>query len=223
MQKQATMTKLKNMLKPYLYSRLVQLGLAVLVVGVALFAHRSFVGESESSGKLGPKPSSANVTSYYAGEIFWSCSQPIEGRWVEGSIGPASNPAWEFIPSSADEAAKYCRVNGVVEYHAALDILQRPDVKKVIDAYDSTLAWVKVLNYQLIEDKDYLNRILPDYADTMIHCIIVVYSPEGERFFLEEKDASDESFYTEILATEFLASLNSASDADVTSFWLNLR
>lgn len=107
-----------------------------------------------------------------------------------------------------------------------LDILRKEDVATLIGKYSPAEAWVKALGHTYIHDKAYLNRILPIYSTIKIDCIIVVHSPEGTRFFIEngeKHETHDDHQYLEVPAAEFLASLYNAPDADVTAFWLGLH
>lgn len=147
----------------------------------------------------------------------YECSRKIEGKWT-GNY---------FQPSNQEDVKKYCRQTYVIEeYRAVLDILRKDDVNQAIEKYNTAEAWVKALSHEYIHDKDYLRRILPAYSDVKIDCIIVVHTPESTRFFIENgdtHDSHDDHRYLEVAATEFLSSLNRASDADITNFWLGLH
>ncbi len=108
-----------------------------------------------------------------------------------------------------------------IEYHAAAEIYERPDVKTVIDKYPSHIAWVSPLNYAYIEDKDFVKKLLPDYAHVNVHCILVAHSPDGTRYFLEDGDTAD--VFIEIPSDEFNEMLMNASPEDVETFWKNVR
>lgn len=141
-------------------------------------------------------------------------------------MGSLGEPGYYFVPASENELDKYCREDSVIEYRAVIDILKREDVSSTIAKYDTTQAWARALGHKYIHDKDYLDRILPAYSDVKIDCIIVVHSPEGTRFFIEDGEKHEshhDHHYREVPAEEFLASLNNAPDADVTSFWLGLH
>ncbi len=170
-------------------------------------------------------PSSSDSFKYQ--KVRYECSQNIKGK--SGLRG--------FEPSNQIVFEKYCReyyeLEGFgspdchnCEYRAVLDILRREDINKTIEKYDTTLAWVKALHHDYIHDKEYLKRILPTYSDMKIDCIIVVHSPEGTRFFIENGEVHkghDDHQYLEVPSNEFLASLNNSSDSDVSNFWLALR
>lgn len=179
-----------------------------------------------ASRGYGPKPESNLVDSYYANEIYYDCSKAISGQWVKGSAGPQASPAWEFRPDSLEEAKKYCREGAVIEYKSVIDIMKRDDVSRIIDKYESYLVSVKALSHKYIDDKEYLDRILPNYKSNSIDCIIVVNSPEGTRLFLENgevHESHDDHKYIEVPTKEFLDSLSKASDEDITAFWLGLH
>ena len=182
--------------------------------------------EPERPTNKGQKPSGNLSSSFLYQETFYECSKEIPGEWTEARVGVQGENGYYFIPENQSDLEKYCRVNAVIEYRAVLDILKKEDVQKTIEKYDTTQAWVRALGHMYINDKAYLNRILPAYKDIKIDCIIVVHSPEGTRFFIEngEKHTShDDHQYLEVDATEFLTSLNKAPDADVTNFWLSLH
>lgn len=113
----------------------------------------------------------------------------------------------------------YCAV--IIEYHAAIEVYEMPGIKAEIDTYSTDEAWVSPLNYAYVEDKDFINRILPLYTDINIHCIIRVHLPNGDRFFLEDGDV--EHHFIEVSEQDFLTSLNQASKDDVETFWSNFR
>jgi len=180
-------------------------------------------------------PSRSDSFNYQA--VGYQCSDKVRG--IKGIRG--------FTPKNQEEFKKYCRafdsvdsefpnrggcyssMNGGTiceEYRAVLDILRRNDVRETIGQYSPSNAWVKALGHTYIQDKDYLNRILPAYSKVKIDCIIVVHSPEGTRFFIENGENHEthkDHQYQEVPSSEFLASLNNASDSDITNFWLSLH
>lgn len=151
------------------------------------------------------------------GTFLYSCSKEVEVVYKGSSPGPGA----VYMPVDQEEFAKYCRSNAAIEYHAIIDVLKKPDVAKTVEKYNTSQAWVNALNARYIKDKDYMHRILPAYKDMNIHCVIVVHSPEGTRYFLEDGDKDHQ--YVELSSETFLASLNQASDTDITNFWLGLH
>lgn len=173
-----------------------------------------------------PKPEGTTSDDFLLHEMGYACSQPIAGEWKEAHVGPQRSPGWYFHPSNQEEFEKYCRNTYVIEYHSVLNILRMPDVAAVIDKYDTAHAWVRALSHDYIDDKDYLKRILPKFDAATVDCIIVVHTPERTRYFVENgavHESHADHRYVEVPEAEFLASLNAASDEDVTSFWLGLR
>lgn len=180
----------------------------------------------------------SNRDSFTLEGIEYTCSGPIHGRYVYDRGGEAGTFGFYFEPSNQEDFQRYCRSysdyptfddgsgGGFVEFRAVLDILQREDVHDVIARHAPVEAWVKALSHKYIDDKEYLHRILPAYNASQIDCLIVVHSPEGTRFFIEygaNHESHDDHQYLEVPAAEFLASLNRASDEDITNFWLGLR
>jgi len=192
----------------------------ILVAGSAVIGYALFRGQTGDDNNFGSKDKIGKTylrSGYGDGNFLYSCSKEIEVVYQGSSFGPGA----VYRPVNQEEATKYCRSNAAIEYHAIIDVLKKPDVAKTIETYNTSQAWVKALNASYIKDKDYMHRILPDYKDMKIHCVIVVHSPEGTRYFLEDGDKDHE--YVEVKSEVFLASLNLASDEDVTSFWLGLH
>lgn len=173
-----------------------------------------------------PVSGGASESSFLLNEIYYGCSRKISGRWVEARIGPMGSPGHYFQPSNQEDFKKYCREEAIIEYQSVLDILGREDVSEVIERYSTAEAWVRALGHKYINDKDYLKRVLPAFSDMNIDCIIVVHTPEGTRFFIENGDvhnSHNDHKYLEIPSSVFLVSLNGAPDTDVTDFWLGLH
>lgn len=199
--------------------------MVVLVVGVAIIGFalvRNQVKDTDGSGSDDKVGKTYLKSGFGDGNFTYSCSKDIEVKYQGSSPGPGS----VYTPVNQEEFTKYCRSGAAIEYRAVIDILKREDVSNVIARYDITKASARALGHKYIQDKDYLHRILPAYSDVKIDCIIVVHSPEGTRFFIEdgEKHGSHlDHRYREVPAEEFLASLNNAPSTDVTSFWLGLH
>ncbi len=201
----------------------------VIVTGLIYFnrTHLKFPSQSTiEKTQIGPKPEGNSESTFLYQETFYNCSQEIRGQWTEHWVGNPGGPGYYFVPDNKGDLDRYCRMDAVIEYRAVLDILKREDVHKTIEKYDTAQAWVRALGHQYIHDKDFLTRILPAYSTMKIDCIIVVHSPEGTRFFIEngeKHDSHEDHHYLEVPAAEFLASLNSAPESDVTNFWLGLH
>ncbi len=199
--------------------------LSVMVVVTVGFLVWGAFGIWQSSKKA-QKPESASESSFLLNEIYYDCSRLIDGDWVEARVGQLGEPGYYFKPSNQEDFEKYCRAGAVIEYRAVLDILRRDDVYQLIAKYNTSEAWVRALGHRYINDKNYLTRILPAYSNLKIDCVIVVHSPEGTRFFIENSERHEnheDHQYLEIPTATFLTSLNRASDEDVTNFWLGLH
>lgn len=205
--------------------KLVMVTGVVLVAGTAIasFALRQIwnrgIDEFGGGGKVGK---TYLKSSFGDGTYLYSCSKKIEVIYQGSSFGPGA----VYIPINQEEFRKYCRSNAAIEYRAVIDILKRGDVSSIVSKYDTSQASVRALDHKYIHDKDYLKRILPAYSNIKIDCIIVLNSPEGTQFFIEngeKHESHDDHKYMEVPTAEFLASLNRASDTDVTDFWLGLH
>ncbi|MBX4191252.1 MAG: hypothetical protein KW804_00425 [Candidatus Doudnabacteria bacterium] len=202
---------------------LIGFGIIVVITGLTLWYLQS---DLYQDSKRGPKPQSTSESSFLLNEMGYECSKKIDGRWVEAYVGNPGSPGYYFQPTNQEDLQKYCRTTSIIEYRAVLDILRKEDVGRTIEKYSTAEAWVRALGHKYIHDKDYLNRILPAYSSMKIDCIIVVHTPESTRFFIEngeKHDSHNDHQYLEVSATEFLSSLNNASDEDVNNFWLALH
>lgn len=198
---------------------------AILLMAVIVYLF-SALQDSKPDSELGPKPESTSESSFLLNEVGYECSREIDGIWVEARVGQLGELGYYFQPANPEDLQKYCRSTFIIEYRGVLDILRKDEINKIIEKYSTNEAWVKALSHTYIHDKDYLDRILPAYSDVKIDCVIVVHSPEGTRFFIEngaKHDSHLDHQYLEVHAAEFLSSLNSASDEDVTNFWLGLH
>jgi hypothetical protein len=200
--------------------QLIILFLVLISIGILAwyFSSRRLPGSQRPTGNF--------EENFLYQETFYQCSRKIEGSWEPARVGMQGSPGYYFIPKNNTDLQKYCRINAVIEYQSVLDILKREDVYDVIERYDPNVAWVRALGHKYINDKDYLKRILPAYSDIKIDCIIVVHSPEGTRFFIENgeiHESHDDHRYMEVESEKFLSSLNNSSDTDITNFWLGLH
>ncbi len=197
----------------------------VLIVSTASVAAYLFWNNPDAKQR-GDKPTSNSESNFLLDEIYYDCSQPVRGKWIAASVGQFASPGYYFQPTNQEEFKKYCRMGAVIEYRAVLDILRRDDVHSDISKYNTTEAWVRALGHKYINDKGYIDRILPGYSDVKIDCVIVVHTPERTRFFIEngeKHESHDDHHYIEVPAGEFLDSLNKAPESDITAFWLGLH
>ena len=189
-------------------------------------SHKDIEYKNEDIEYKMQKPQGNYESSFLYQEVGYNCSQRIKGKWIETWVGNPGGRGYNFVPENDVEFKKFCRSTFAIEYRAVIDILKRDDVHEIIDKYDYTQTWVRALGHDYIEDKEFLGRILPAYSNIKIDCIIVVHSPEGTRFFLENGEvhnSHDDHKYIEVESSEFLNSLNNASDADITNFWVSLH
>jgi hypothetical protein len=121
------------------------------------------------------------VSSYVMdGGVAYTCSQPIKVRthanpsYVHADVTPA--PIAEFAtPVNPDEAKVLCYALGVaVESEGKITVLQKPEVVKMILRYPYSAVSIKAVKFDLIQDKEFVHRLLPSYADKDIGCLIVV-------------------------------------------------
>lgn len=196
-----------------------------IVAILALFTGFILWNQKNSEDDFGNKDKVGQTylkSSFGDGNFIYSCSKEIEVVYRGSSLGPGA----VYSPLDQQEFNKYCRSDAAIEYVSVIDILKREDVSSAIKKYDTSQAWVRALGHEYIDDKEYIKRILPAYSDTKIDCIIVVHSPEGTRFFIENGEKHHthaDHHYMEPSSEDFLESLNSSSDEDINNFWLGLH
>lgn len=182
----------------------------------------------------------------------YRCSQPIEGRMRRGYVvvggGYVPRRYWRelrdgdlkrvpkewrrvdpervFVPTDRLGARKFCRPNATIEYRSVLDILRKPWVERLIARHSPRAAWVRALHHDYIQDKEYLDLILPAFDAERVDCVILVRSPERDVFFVEyapRHEGHSEHRYVRLSERAFRASLDAAPAVERAAFWDNLR
>lgn len=160
-------------------------------------------------------------TTYGDGAGGYECSKPIQLKLTKvSSYSPDGGMIDAYVPVDPDEARLFCHMTYAIEYKGKLEILRRPDVLGLVNQYPYKDSSIKALEFQYIQDKDYVHRLLPMYQDREIGCIIVLETPGEKRVYLEDEDLET---FEEMDYTAFMQQLNTVSPADRQLFLDNLR
>jgi hypothetical protein len=101
-----------------------------------------------------------------------------------------------------------------------LTVLQKPEVLDLISKYQYKDVSIKALEFKYIQDKEFVHRLLPQYKDREIGCIIILETPNEKMVFLEdEKLATFEQMDYKL----FDKQLDQISPADKQIFLENLQ
>ncbi|MBI3380116.1 hypothetical protein HY029_05155 [Candidatus Gottesmanbacteria bacterium] len=154
------------------------------------------------------------------------CSRPIK---VIVRPNPNYNPIrtlpfpsekYIYEPVNPAEAALFCKSHLFIESEGILKVLQRPEVLQLISKYQYKEVSVVALKFELIKDKDFVNRLLPAYKGREIGCIIIVETPGEKKVYLEDEKLQT---FEELDYVTFSKYLNNVSPADKQLFTENLH
>ena len=130
-------------------------------------------------------PKYGEASSFTSGSTWYECSRPVKARLsvVHGQIG------WSkiFVPTDKSETDLFCHGAGVIEYKGKLTVLRRPEVLALISKYAYKDIRIKALEFKYIQDKDFVHRLLLQYKDKMIGCIILLETPNERKVYLEDE------------------------------------
>jgi len=200
--------------KKYLFITTLVVAVIILAIASAVLIKVQFGG-----GDFSPKPMYKDITSYGTTGIWSECSQPIKGklhRGVQTQVGIRD----VYLPADPAEAKLFCHNAGYIEYEGKLTVLQRPEVLEMISKYEYKDVSIKALEFELIGDKDFVHRLLPDYKDEEIGCIIILQTPDGGMVYLEDEELET---FEEMDYQKFMQYLDKVSPSDRQLFLDNLQ
>lgn len=192
---------------------------ALLVVGGVFFL-------SEYTTIFLPREALEETSSYSNENGRFQCSRSINvtvrpnPNYNPFNSGPIPQSKEYGYPVDPDEAFLFCRSYLFTESEGILKILQRPEVLELISRYQYNEVSVKALKFELIKDEDFVNRLLPDYRDKEIGCIIIVETPGEKKVYLEDEKLQA---FEELDYAVFNKYLNSVSASDRQLFLENLH
>ncbi len=162
-------------------------------------------------------PTYSQTTGYSDSSGGHACSKPIKSvSYTLDYNGKSIN----FNPVDWDEARLFCYATYVIEYKGKLTVLQKPEVLDLISHYQYKDVSIKALEFKYIQDKDFVNRLLPQNKGQEIGCIIVLETPNEKRVYLEDEKLQT---FKEFAYKVFEQNLNSVSETDRQLFLNNLK
>lgn len=193
----------------------------VLVVGLGVFiANYSSIQSKRKSQNTQNIPKTEFSKSYLQNSVYYDCSREIELRFTGAYHHEFDGGGPVYAPVNQKEADLYCREGAVIEYHAILDVLELPATQSLIKEHGPEHVLVQALKYDHIQERAYIERLLPAHKDVKIGCIIVVTVPDEKLYLLEDEGGGD---YVNIPQPEFESYLAAASAADREKFWSSLH
>ncbi len=163
------------------------------------------------------KPKYELMSGYSDGSRGYQCSKPI--KMVSNTITKIQEYT-NFRPVDPEEARVFCHATSVIEYKGKLTVLQRPEVLELISKYEYKDINIKALEFKYIEDKNFINRILPAFMNKEIGCIIIVETPNEKKVYLEDEELET---FEEIDYKVFESNFAEVSVADRQLFLDNLK
>lgn len=135
------------------------------------------------------EPEFKEVTEYSTGGAGYACSKPIKVQRQRKLVQHMGGSNWEtlYLPVNPDEAKLFCHGTWIEEYKGKLTVLQKPEVLDLISKYPYKDVSIKALEFKYIQDKEFVNRLLPQYKDREIGCIIILETPNEKMVFLEDE------------------------------------
>ena len=135
------------------------------------------------------EPQFKYVTEYSTGDAGYACSKPVkvqrQRRLVQHMLG--SNGETLYLPVDPDEAKLFCHGTWIEEYKGKLTVLQKPEVLDLISKYQYKDVSIKALEFKYVQNREFVNRLLPQYKDREIGCIIILETPNERMVFLEDE------------------------------------
>jgi hypothetical protein len=153
--------------------------MAIIGLGVGLILSR------QKSPPDSSKSLFKDVMSYSDGSAIYSCSKPIRAKLTKIPSQIDGQEAEDYIPVNIDEAKLFCHSTAVIENEGKKKVLQRPEVLALINKYQYKDVGIKALEFKYIQDKQFINRLLPSKKDENIGCIIILETPGEKRVYLE--------------------------------------
>ncbi len=198
------------------------IAILVVIIGIGAAVITFWKKPSPAFAPTPPGETIIKVTSYNDASYFYNCSRPIRVKVVKDLGIPLSGggTGGGYVPVDASEAKLFCHTTAAIENEGKIKVLQRSEVIELISHYTYKDVSIKALEFKYIEDKEYVHRLLPEYQDREIGCIIVLETPNEKRVYLEDEDLET---FEELDYQTFAQYLNQVSEADRKLFVGNLR
>ena len=192
----------------------------VLVLGIGAAVITFWKKSSEVFTPTPPGETVTNVTSYFDGTYGYDCSRSIRVTHGKAQGQRVGSVVDVQIPVDPNEAKLFCHSTYVIENEGKIKVLQRPEVLELISHYAYKDVSIKALEFEYIEDKNLVHRLLPTYADREIGCIIILETPNEKLVYLENEDLET---FEQLDYQTFDGFLGAVSEADRQLFLENLQ
>ena len=174
-------------------------------------------GCPDRSLKHTDKPDYKELSGYGTDAGGFECSKPI--RMVSYTLNKKQEYV-NFLPVDPEEAKVFCHMTYAIEYKGKITVLQKPEVLALISKYQYKDVSIKALEFGLIKNGGFVDRLLPQYKDREIGCIIILETPNEKMVFLEDEDLET---FEQMDYKLFDQQLDQVSPADKQLFLENLR
>ena len=174
-------------------------------------------GCPDRSLKHTDKPNYKELSDYSTDAGGFECSKPI--RMVSYTLNK-KNEYVNFLPADPEEARVFCHMTYAIEYKGKITVLQKPEVLDLISKYQYIDVNIKALEFALIKNEGFVDRLLPQYKDREIGCIIILETPNEKMVFLEDEYLET---FEQMDYKLFDKQLDQVSPADKQIFLENLR
>ncbi len=174
-------------------------------------------GCPDRSLKYTDQPNFKEQSGYSTDAGGFACSKPI--RMVSYTLNK-KNEYVHFLPVDPEEARVFCHMTFAIEYKGKITVLQKPEVLSLISKYQYKDVSIKALEFTLIKNEGFVDRLLPQYKDREIGCIIILDTPNEKMVFLEDEDLET---FEQMDYKLFDKQLDQVSPADKQLFLENLR
>jgi len=151
---------------------------------------------------------------------IYECSRPIKLQKRGRAATMLGGERTVYLPVDTDEANLFCHDVAIIEYKGKLTVLQKREVLDLIGKYQYKDVTIKALEFKYIQDKEFVNRLLPQYRDREIGCIIILETPKEKLVFLEDENLET---FEQMDYKLFDKQLDRISPADRQIFLDNLR
>ncbi|MEX0616294.1 MAG: hypothetical protein WD231_00610 [Candidatus Woykebacteria bacterium] len=168
------------------------------------------------------EPEFKEVTEYSPGGAGYACSKPIKVQRQRKLVGHMGGSTWEthYLPVNPDEANLFCHGTWIEEYEGKITVLQKPEVLDLISKYEPKDVSIKALEFALIKSEGFVDRLLPQYKNREIGCIIILETPNEKMVFLEDENLET---FEQMGYKLFDQQLDQVSPADKQLFLENLQ
>lgn len=193
---------------------------ATLLVGWFVYRYYGYTPKSIIENIT--EPEFKEVTEYSVGGGGYACSRSIKAQRQRKLVQHMMGSNWEtlYLPVNPDEAKLFCHMTWIEEYKGKITVLQKPEILALISKYQYKDVSIKALKFELIKSEGFVDRLLPQYKDREIGCIIILETPNEKMVFLEDENLKT---FEQMDYKLFDQQLDSVSLADRQLFLENLR